>query len=163
MKVLVTAASRHGATAEIAAAIGEALGEAGLVVTVKAPDEVTSLAGFDAVVLGSGVYLGRWMDPARHLVERLGAELAGRPVWLFSSGPLGEPPAPVEEAADLPDVAAEIGARGTRTFAGSIDRDRLGLGEKVILAAVRAPAGDYRPWDEIRAWAAEIAAALGAG
>jgi len=36
----------------------------------------------------------------------------------------------------------------------------LGLGEKVILKAVRAPEGDFRPWDDVREWARGIAAAL---
>ena len=160
MKVLVSAASRHGATADIAKAIGETLEAAGLEVAVLPPDTVTSLAGFDAVVLGSGVYVGHWMEPAKDLVERFGTELASRPVWLFSSGPIGDPPKPEEDPVDLPELMEATGARGHRLFSGFVDRSRLGLGEKVILAAVRAPEGDYRPWDEIRAWAGEIAAAL---
>ena len=160
MKVLVSAASRHGATADIAKAIGETLEAAGLEVAVLPPDTVTSLAGFDAVVLGSGVYVGHWMEPAKALVERFGGELSSRPVWLFSSGPIGDPPKPEEDPVDLPELMEATGARGHRLFSGLVDKSRLGLGEKVILAAVRAPEGDYRPWDEIRAWADEIAAAL---
>jgi menaquinone-dependent protoporphyrinogen oxidase len=160
MKVLVSAASKHGATADIASAIAETLEVAGLEAAVLPPDEVTSLAGYDAVVLGSGVYVGHWMDPAKHLVERLGAELEARHVWLFSSGPVGDPPKPEEDPADLADMMAATAARGHRQFAGLVDRSRLGLGEKVILTAVRAPEGDFRPWDEIRAWANEIAAEL---
>jgi menaquinone-dependent protoporphyrinogen oxidase len=86
--------------------------------------------------------------------------LATRRVWLFSSGPIGDPPKPVEEPADLPGLMSATGARGHRLFAGLVDKRRLGLGEKVILAAVRAPEGDYRPWPEIRAWAEEIDADL---
>lgn len=160
MKVLVSAASRHGATADIAKAIGETLEAAGLEVAVLPPDTVSSLAGFDAVVLGSGVYVGHWMEPAKDLVERFGGELSSRPVWLFSSGPIGDPPKPEEDPVDLPELMEATGARGHRLFSGLVDKSRLGLGEKVILAAVRAPEGDYRPWDEIRAWADEIAAAL---
>jgi menaquinone-dependent protoporphyrinogen oxidase len=160
MKVLVSAASRHGATADIAKAIGETLAAAGLEVTVLPPDAVTSLDGFAGVVLGSGVYLGHWMEPARHLVERHGADLAARPVWLFSSGPIGDPPTPEEDPADLAEMMAATGARSHRVFAGLVDPGQLGLGEKVLLEAVRTPAGDYRPWDEIRAWAREIAEEL---
>ena len=160
MKVLVSAASRHGATADIAKAIGETLEAAGLEVAVLPPDTVTSLAGFDAVVLGSGVYVGHWMEPAKDLVERFAGELPSRPVWLFSSGPIGDPPKPEEDPADLAELMEATGARGHRLFSGLVDKSRLGLGEKVILAAVRVPEGDYRPWDEIRAWAGEIAAAL---
>lgn len=163
MKILVSAASKHGATADIAKVIGETLTAAGHEAAVVPPDAVTSIAGYDAVVLGSGVYVGHWLDAAKALVERLGGELATRPVWLFSSGPIGDPPKPDEDPADLPDLMAATGARGHRLFAGLVDKSRLGLGEKVILKAVRAPEGDYRPWDEIRGWADEIAAELAPG
>lgn len=160
MKILVSAASKHGATADIATAIAERLVAAGHEADVLAPDAVTSVAGYDAAVIGSGVYIGHWLDVAKALVERVGEELATKPVWLFSSGPVGDPPKPEEDPADLPELMAATGARGHRLFAGLVDKSRLGLGEKVILKAVRAPEGDYRPWDEIRAWADEIAAEL---
>lgn len=160
MKVLVTAASRHGATTEVAASIGAILQAAGLEVHVLHASEVTGLDGFDAVIIGSAVYVGRWLEPARELVEREKVALCRIPVWLFSSGPVGDPPKPVEEPLDDSPLAALVGARGHRTFAGRIDRKQLGFGEKAIMAAVRAPEGDFRPWNEIEAWANEIAAAL---
>lgn len=160
MKVLVSAASKHGATGDIAKAIGDALVAEGFEVVVLPPDAVKSVAEYDAVVLGSGVYVGHWMDAAKDLVERAGADLAARPVWLFSSGPIGDPPKPVEDPADVEELVATLGARGHRLFPGLVDRSRLGLGEKVILTAVRAEEGDFRPWDEIGAWAREIAADL---
>ena len=60
MKVLVTAASKHGGTTDIATAIAEELRAAGLLPTIVEPSQVTGLDGYDAVVLGSGVYAGRW-------------------------------------------------------------------------------------------------------
>ena len=160
MKVLVSAASRHGATAEIASAIGETLTEAGLEAVVLTPDAVTTLDGYDAVILGSGIYVGHWMDTAKNLVERHSAALASRPVWLFSSGPIGEPPKPEEDPADIAEIMDLTHAREHRLFAGRVDRSVLGLGEKVILTAERVPDGDFRSWDEVRAWARGIAAAL---
>ena len=160
MRVLVSAASRHGATTEMARVIGGALAEAGLEAEVLAPDDVKTLGEYAAVILGRGVYVGHWMDPATDLVERFAAELAARPVWLFSSGPIGDPPKPEEDAVDVAEIVAATGAREHRLFAGKVDRATLGLGEKVILKAVRVPEGDYRPWDEVRAWAREIANAL---
>jgi len=160
MKVLVSAASRHGSTTEVAATVAAALSAAGLEASVVAPSEVTSVDGFDAAVIGSAVYVGRWMEPARDLLERHRDGLRKIPVWLFSSGPIGAPPKPAEESVDEPEMAALVGARGHQVFAGRIDKKRLGLGEKAIMAAVRAPEGDYRPWAEIEAWATDIAAAL---
>ena len=160
MKVLVSAASKHGATAEIARAIGETLTEAGLEVVVLSPDAVTTLDGYDAVVLGSGIYVGHWMDTAKNLVERHSAALASRPVWLFSSGPIGDPPKPVEEPADIAEIIEATHARDHRLFAGKVDTAVLGLGERVILKAVRAPEGDFRPWADVREWASVIATDL---
>lgn len=160
MKVLVSAASKHGSTTEVAATVAAALTAAGFEAFVLPPSEVTSLEGFDAAVVGSAVYVGRWMEPARDLLERHREAFTRIPVWLFSSGPIGDPPKPAEESLDEPEMVALVGARGHRVFPGVIDKKRLGLGEKAILAAVRAPEGDYRPWPEIEAWAREIAAAL---
>ncbi len=160
MRVLVCVASRHGATAEIGSALAAALVDAGLEVDRVGPDRVADLSGFDAVIAGSAVYLGRWMDAATNFIERHEDALRTMPVWLFSSGPMGDPPMPAEEPEDVGDLAARIGAREHRIFGGEVDRGVLGLGENVILTAVRAPEGDYRPWHEIRAWADTIAAEL---
>ena len=160
MKVLVCAASKHGATTEIAAEIGAALAAIGVEAVVLAPDEVTSLEGYDAAVIGSAIYVGHWLEPARTLVERHQEALRTIAVWLFSSGPVGDPPKPVEEPVDAQPLVRLVGARGHRVFAGEVDRARLGFGERAIVAAVRAPDGDFRPWAEIEAWAREIAAAL---
>lgn len=160
MKVLVSAASRHGATTEVVATIAAALTAAGADAVVVAPSEVTSIDGFDAAVIGSAVYVGRWLEPARELLEEHRDALSRIPVWLFSSGPVGDPPKPVEDPIDVPAMVALVGAREHRLIPGRIDKKRLGLGEKAILAAVRAPEGDFRPWPEIDAWAAEIAGIL---
>ena len=103
------------------------------------------------------------MDAAKNLVERYAGELASRPVWLFSSGPIGQPPTPEEDPADLSEIMAATHARGHRLFAGKVDKAILGLGERVILKAVRVPDGDFRPWDDVREWARGIAAELAGG
>ena len=159
MKVLVTAASRHGSTAEIAGAIGRHLAEAGWEVEVREPEDVHDLDGVGAVVLGSAVYAGRWLKSAYELVERLGPELAARKVWLFSSGPLGNPPVPTEET-EVADVIAATGARDHEVFAGSLDKHKLVFAERAIARALHAPLGDFRDWDAIARWAGLIDAEL---
>lgn len=160
MKVLVSAASKHGATTEIAAEIGAALAALGVEALVAKPHEVASLDGFDAAVIGSAVYAGHWLGDAKELVERHQEALRRIPVWLFSSGPLGDPPKPVEDPVDAAPLVRLVGAREHRVFAGEVDKHRLGFGEKTIMAAVRAPEGDFRPWGDIEAWSREIATAL---
>lgn len=160
MKVLVSASSRHGATSEIARAIGEALATEGFEADVRRPEEVASVAPYDAVVLGSGVYAGRWLGPAKQLIEREAATLASKPVWLFSSGPLGDPAKPDHDPEDVELLLKQTHAVGHRVFAGKIDKRQLGIAEKAIFAVVRAPEGDFRPWPAITEWASDIAHTL---
>ena len=160
MKVLVSAPSRHGATVEIARAIGAELDVAGIEADVCPPEDVRSVASYDAVVLGSGVYAGRWLAPAKELIERESDALASRPVWLFSSGPIGDPPKPEDEPADVARLRESTHAIGHRTFAGRLDRRQLGFAEKAIVAVVHAPDGDFRQWDAVTAWASSIARQL---
>jgi menaquinone-dependent protoporphyrinogen oxidase len=160
MKVLVSAESRHGSTTEVAATIGDVLKAAGHEAWVLAPEEVESLDGFEAAVIGSAVYVGRWLEPARDLVERHHAALSRMPVWLFSSGPVGDPPKPAEAPVDVAGLVRLVGARDHRVFAGLVEKRRLGFGERALMAAVRAQEGDFRHWDEIEAWARGIAASL---
>ncbi len=163
MKALVSAASKHGGTSEIAEAIADAIRTTGMEVEVLDPAQVHEVDSYDAVILGSGVYAGHWLAPANELVDRLRVELGGRPVWLFSSGPLGEPLKPEGDPVDVARLVERCGARGHRVFAGRLDRSRLGFGERAICAALRVPDGDFRPWPEIRTWALDIAAAVEAG
>ena len=92
MRVLVVADGRHGATEEIAKAITETLQDKDIEVDLRHPESVVSVHGYDAVVAGSAVYIGRWVSSMRSFVHRLEGELLGVPVWLFSCGPLDDPP-----------------------------------------------------------------------
>ncbi len=157
MKVLVTVASRHGTTAEIAQVIAGVLRTSNLTVDVMAPEEVASVDAYDAVILGSAVYAGHWLEPAKAFVVRHHEELTDRPVFLFSSGPLGDPPRPAHEPEDARAVEASTGAMDQRVFAGRLTQSQLSLPERLIVKAVRAPYGDFRPWDDIADWAIEIA------
>ena len=160
MRVLVTAASRHGSTKGIADAVAETLREVGLDADVRSIDDVRSVDGYDAAVIGSAIYAGHWLSQARSFVDAYGDELVEMPVWLFSSGPVGDPPKPAGEPPDVSDLLARTRAVGHRTFAGQLDPTTLGIGERLITTVIRVQPGDYRPWAEVRAWAREIAAAL---
>jgi menaquinone-dependent protoporphyrinogen oxidase len=87
-------------------------------------------------------------------------DLRRKPVWVFSSGPVGEPPIPREVPAGPAAIAARVEAREHRVFAGRLDRSSLGLAERSVVRMLRAPYGDFRRWDEIDAWAAQIAREL---
>lgn len=156
-KILVTAASRHGATTEIADAIAAVLRDRGHEVQVQLPDQVLSFAEFPVVVLGSAVYLGRWLKPVTRLVDRFVNDLATRTVYLFSTGPVGDPPFPSTPPADLATLMAKTNARGHTTFAGRLSPEGLGTGERVAVVLSHASYGDFRDWTAVAAWANGIA------
>lgn len=160
MHVLITVASKYGATREIAERIERALEAEGVDASIIEPSYTANIDGFDASVLGSAVYMGHWMKPMREFVERHAASLAQRPVWLFSSGPIGDPPKPPEENVDVSEIEALTKSRGHRVFTGKLERKQLGFADRAIATALHAPDGDFRDSAAIEAWAREIAGAL---
>ncbi|HET7182368.1 MAG TPA: flavodoxin domain-containing protein [Candidatus Limnocylindrales bacterium] len=162
MKVIVAVASRHGSTEMIADCIHEELAYAGCQAYLLDVDAVTSLADYDAVVLGSAVYSGHWLKRAGKFASRFEAALRRMPVWLFSSGPVSAA-SPSTAPVEALEISARIGAREHRVFPGRIERDQLGLGERLRLRGFSGQSADDREWIEIGRWARSIAAALRAG
>ncbi len=160
---LVTTASRHGGTAAIGDRIAEVIRNAGHNARTAPGHEVRSLDGVDALVVGCGLYYGGWTREAEALVARLGPELKERAVWAFSSGPLGDPLKPEGRPARADAQAEKLGAREHKVFAGRLPEQGLSFAERAVVRTLRVPAGDWRPWAEIEAWAREIAAAVPAG
>jgi len=165
-KILVTYASKYGATREIAEKIGAVLRQAGLPAEVAPVDGVRDLTSYQAVILGSAVYIGKWQKEAAGFLQAHEKALAGRPVWLFSSGPTGEgDPLELVEGwrlpAELLPVAERIHPRDIAVFHGYINPDKVNFIEKwAVKSLVKKPFGDFRDWDAIAAWAARIAGAL---
>jgi menaquinone-dependent protoporphyrinogen oxidase len=160
--VLVTAASRHNSTQEIAQAIAAGLCERGVDAQARPLESLTTLDAYNVVVLGSAIYAGRWLGEARRFAQLHASKLSAIPVWLFSSGPVGPPshPLPAGEAADVPVMVRLTRARGHRTFAGRLDMHELHFAERAIARTIHAPDGDRRDWDAIDVYAGEIAEAL---
>ena len=158
MSILVAYASKHGATQWIAERIAATLRAAGQDAEVQRVEAVGDLAGYEAFVIGSAIYYGSWMKEATEWVHRNQSVLANRPLWLFSSGPLG---AEVKDAEQQPKEIADfqklIKSRDHRIFFGSLDHNKLSFTERMVLKAVRAHEGDYRDWEAIDAWAESIA------
>ncbi len=165
MTVLVAAASRHGATFEIAERIGADLAERGIEVEVKKLGDVAAVDRYDAVVLGSAIYFGNWVKDARRFVDAHAEELAERPTWLFGSGSVtGDPPVGDDPNAMRQSVVEELvsstHARGHKLFAGKLDRSTLSLPERLPIRAAKAREGDWRDWQDVDEWAADIAREL---
>jgi menaquinone-dependent protoporphyrinogen oxidase len=81
-------------------------------------------------------------------------------LWLFSSGPVGDPPKPPDEAPEALKLAHRLGARGHRRFSGRLERSHLNFLERTITKALRAPDGDFRDREEVMAWSGVIVAEL---
>jgi menaquinone-dependent protoporphyrinogen oxidase len=174
MKILVAVASRHGATRGIAERIADALERHDLQVTVQPFEQVEFVEAFDGFVVGSSVYMFHWEKDASKFIRDNAALLASRPVWLFGSGPVGTDLVDKEghdvlessRPKEFAEFEALIHPRGEEMFFGAYDPNRGGAGlvERLVLTlpAVRdaLPAGDFRDWQVIDAWADGIAREL---
>jgi len=165
VNVLVAHASKHGSTAEIADAIAAELRERGLTAESASVDDVAGLDGYDAVILGSAVYMKRWRGDGRRFLRKHGKQLAAMPFWVFSSGPVGDP------AKDNPSWqepkrtiarAEKLGARDHVVFGGSMPKEPRGRAQKSMVEGTPPEYRDRRDWGRIRGWAADVAEALGA-
>ena len=161
-RALVAYGSKYGATAGIAEAIGATLREHGLATDVRSAADVDRIDDYDAVVVGGGLYVGRWHGEAVGFLRRFEDQLIDRPTWLFSSGPTGGTPKAEVELRDvlatqpgppgnIAKLAGRIRPRGHRTFGGRAGSEMGGIFARWI------PKGDWRDFEAIRAWAATIA------
>ena len=188
MKIMVVYASKYGATQEIAERIGEKLRTMGNDVEIRSTrmfGPATDLTRYDAFIIGSSVYSGSWLPEATDFVRQNQQLLATRPVWLFSSGPLGpQAQPPTGGSPDEDVVQGEIKVFGSRRtiswpipkevvefrttirprdhvmFFGALDPRKLPFPERIAMRAVGGLDGDFRDWDAIDAWADQAGHAL---
>ena len=165
-RVLVTYASKHGSTEEIARAIAHELRERNLDTDCVGVGDA-SLGAFDAVILGSAVYMGRWRSEARHFLKKHLDTLSTIPFWIFSSGPVGEKADDeIEqnskwlEPRRILELAESAGVRGHIAFAGRLPTDPHGFVETAMVRNTPEEFRDSRDWDAIRRWADEVAEQL---
>lgn len=123
------------------------------------------------VVLGGAAYIFHWLKRAVKFARKHRAALASRPVWLFSSGPLGtdlvdkdgKDVLQTTRPKEWDELTELLRPRGERVFFGAYDPDAtpIGMGERIVrhMPAARdaVPAGDFRDWAAIDTWAHEIA------
>lgn len=162
MKALVAYGSKSGGTEGLAEMIGRAFSDLQWQVTVRpAAEKMSDVADYDAVLVGGALYAGRWHKDARRFMKRESAVLRTKPVWLFSSGPLGEAAetaSTIEPVAQVTRLIADVGARGHETFGGYLSPEATGFPAR---AMAKTMAGDWRDEEQARAWAKAITAELG--
>ncbi|MFF5497396.1 flavodoxin domain-containing protein [Streptomyces aquilus] len=155
--VLVAYGTTNGSTAEIAETVAEVLNKAGLQAWARPAASVANVADYDAVVVGGGLYAGRWHRHARRFVRRHHRALAGKPLWLFSSGPL-DASASEKDIPPVPGVRramTRLDARGHVTFGGRLVEGAQGRIAKMIVR--NGKGGDFRDFARIEEWAQGIA------
>ncbi|HEU4461212.1 MAG TPA: flavodoxin domain-containing protein [Solirubrobacterales bacterium] len=163
MKILVAYSSKRGSTAEIAETIAATLRREGLSVCLEHAEDVRSLERYDAVVLGSAVYMKRWRGDAKHFLKKHRKALKQMPFWVFSSGPVGDPAKDDPEWMEPPKLAEkveELGGRAHVVFGGCVPAEPRGFMERAMADGVPKQYRDRRDWDEIRGWAHQVAAQL---
>jgi menaquinone-dependent protoporphyrinogen oxidase len=161
MKTLVAYGSKLGGTREIAERIGATLRKEGFEVEVMPAHDVRDARKYGAVIVGGGLYAGRWHGDASQLVIRGAMALRERHVWFFSSGPL-DASASASEIAPVPQVAAllaHVGGHGHVTFGGRLAADATGF---IASKMAKHHAGDWRDMQRVDVWAGDIARELAA-
>lgn len=161
-RALVGYASRYGSTREIALRIADTMRADDIEVDVRCVEDISDVSPYDAIVFGSGVYDGAWTAEATHLVLGYAPQLKRRLVWLFSVASFDDRHPVVgglmrQEPRDIEQFEPIVHPRGYRVFAGVIDLERWPSWARLIFEALGGRPGDNRQWNEIEAWARDIA------
>jgi menaquinone-dependent protoporphyrinogen oxidase len=166
MDVLVGHATAHGSTRQFAERMAAELRRAGLTARARPMAEVDDADAYEAFVLGSAVHSQRWLTPARAFLRDNRDLLGMRPVWIFSVGMPAALRGPWKRLVtkEIPvierDLPAGLAYRGHRLFSGVLTPTQLPHTGRIFFRVVGGRFGDYRDWDAIDAWTAEIAAEL---
>ncbi len=172
MKVLVAYATGHGATAEIGQFIRDALREKGLEVSAANVADVTSVAGYDAFVIGSPIYANMWRTEFSQFVDRFADTLKSKPSFMFISCIRvleDDGPEYVQKEYLYWPMLEKAGIQKVEVFGGKLDLKATNFEERWSLSArwdsetlPDMRNGDFRDWEAIRTWANGIAATLNA-
>lgn len=161
-RVLVTYATKYGSTAEIAVKIATVIRDSGIETDIIPIENVTEVFPYQAVIIGSAVYMGQWRKEMVNFLKEKQIILSEKPVWIFSSGPTGEGnPVDLMKGWQFPEklepIVDVIQPRDTIVFHGRLNLNTLTIFERWIAQNVKSPVGDFRDWKMIVAWANTIA------
>ncbi len=163
-KILVAYATRAGSTREVAEDIAQTLRAEGLEVDVRPARDVRSLEGVQAIVLGGPLYMFHLLADVHRFLARHQVALCALPVAIFALGPWNNKEEELQSGRD--QLAKELAkypwlhTMSTTVFVGKFDPTNLRFPYNLIPALKRMPAQDDRNWDDIHAWARELAARL---
>ena len=166
-KILILYASKHGSTAEVAAYLADVLRKQNIAVDVTNAAEFTKdVLDYDAVIIGTGIYHGLWLNPLWYTVRRLSEQLAKIPVWGFALCVRV-----LEEDGDIHTwkhymphtVLQEINLQVFKFFGGrllDLTPNEISTFSERYDGQYLHRRGDFRDWDAIHQYGKEIATAL---
>jgi menaquinone-dependent protoporphyrinogen oxidase len=171
MKILIGFASAHGSTRQIADFIGRVLRAYNVDVTVAALSNIDDASGYDAVILGSPIHAGMWLQDMSLAFERLMPQIVGKAHLFITCIRVMEENGREVCLQDylyhptLKQAAIPLEAVGV--FAGKLEVSTLSWNERWLLAsnydgteASKHAYHDYRDWAAIASWTTAIAARL---
>ncbi|MEM6285103.1 MAG: flavodoxin domain-containing protein [Chloroflexota bacterium] len=168
-KLLVTYASPHGSTAEVATFAGHLLNAYDVEIDVKHAEDVTDVSEYDALILGSAVHASMWLPSISRLMFRFEKELSQKPLYLFMMCIIVLEEGGREKALEtfVWKEALErlnLSRDNIEAFAGRLDWSRTSGDERWMISTRyegnELPGrnqSDYRNWQEIAAWFHKIA------
>jgi menaquinone-dependent protoporphyrinogen oxidase len=160
-RVLITYASKYGSTGGVADAIGKELCSKEVAADVVLIKNAGNISSYQGVVIGSAIYMGKWMSEAVDFLKKNKDILRQVPVAYFVVCMTLSQPTEKNRAEALsymdPILKAvpEIKPVAIGTFAGALDYNNLSWLNKKILKSKGTPEGDFRDWNAIGAWARE--------
>jgi len=168
-KILIAYATKHGATSSAASKIADVLCEEGFQVDLKLARKVKNISEYDAVIVGSPIYIGQWLCGARQFLNRYQAVLAEKQVAVFVTCTyLKDDDATPERRARAKELyidpifekLPEIEPVSSGILSGEFLYKELYPVEYILMKLAKFPEGDFRNEEKIRTWALEISALL---
>jgi menaquinone-dependent protoporphyrinogen oxidase len=157
--ILVAYASKCGSTGEVAEVIGQVLCDNGAKADVRLAKDVTDVSGYQAVVVGSAIRAGRWLPEAVKFVETHRDALNQMPVAYFTVCMTMQEDTEEnrrEVMGYLDPLREVVQPRDVGLFAGAMDYSKLAFVFRMVIKGMKVPEGDFRDWDSIRDWAANV-------
>ncbi|WP_058235160.1 flavodoxin domain-containing protein [Devriesea agamarum] len=163
MSIVIVYASHTGATQTLAERLAVVLAEMGYAAEAIDVERDPDPATYDAVVLGSGIRIGKIEKSASTWVSAHRDTLATRPLALFTCSGGAVDPDNDDPAKILAKTASKLPSApvATAAFAGWMLADKLTLAERAVLKAVGSPMGDFRDLDAVESWGKTLPALLG--